>query len=202
MDEAGEFREAAIVEPRTKRHRHGGRGRRRIATELVAVDGAEPNERGRDRPRQVRASRPPRDAAAVEAEPPPAADTAGIGDDEMLEIVSQAIEAGRVDLYLQPTVTLPERRPRYFEAFTRIRTKADTLILSALLSTRGRSLRHDAADRQRAVGEERADAAAARLRLAHQGRVLQHLGQHPARPGVLSRSWSSSWRRIAGSARA
>jgi cyclic-di-GMP phosphodiesterase TipF (flagellum assembly factor) len=45
--------------------------------------------------------------------------------------VSQAIEAGRVDLYLQPAVTLPERRPRYFEAFTRIRTKADTLIMPA-----------------------------------------------------------------------
>lgn len=52
-----------------------------------------------------------------------------VGDNEMLEIVSQAIEAGRVDLYLQPTVTLPERRPRYFEALTRIRTKADELIL-------------------------------------------------------------------------
>jgi cyclic-di-GMP phosphodiesterase, flagellum assembly factor TipF len=50
-------------------------------------------------------------------------------DNEMLEIVSQAIEAGRVDLYLQPTVTLPERRPRYFEALTRIRTRADELIL-------------------------------------------------------------------------
>lgn len=65
----------------------------------------------------------------AEAEPLTAADTAGIGDNEMLEIVSQAIEAGRVDLYLQPTVTLPERLPRYFEAFTRIRTKVDTLIL-------------------------------------------------------------------------
>jgi len=52
-----------------------------------------------------------------------------IDDVEMLEIVSQAIEAGRVDLYLQPTVTLPERRPCYFEALTRIRTKADDLFL-------------------------------------------------------------------------
>ncbi len=50
-------------------------------------------------------------------------------DNEMLEIVSQAIEAGRVDLYLQPTVALPDRRPRYFEALTRIRTRADELIL-------------------------------------------------------------------------
>ncbi|HEU4475275.1 MAG TPA: EAL domain-containing protein, partial [Methyloceanibacter sp.] len=48
---------------------------------------------------------------------------------EMLEIMSQAIEAGRVDLYLQPTVTLPDRRPCYFEALTRIRTKTDSLIL-------------------------------------------------------------------------
>ena len=52
-----------------------------------------------------------------------------VDDNEMLEIVSQAIEAGRVDLYLQPTVMLPDRRPRYFEALTRIRTKADELIL-------------------------------------------------------------------------
>ena len=66
--------------------------------------------------------------SAPEPELPEPADIAGIDDSEMLEIVSQAIEAGRVDLYLQPTVTLPERKPRYLEATTRIRTKADTLI--------------------------------------------------------------------------
>jgi cyclic-di-GMP phosphodiesterase, flagellum assembly factor TipF len=59
----------------------------------------------------------------------PSVETAPIDEAEMLEIMSQAIEAGRVDLYLQPTVTLPERRPRYFEALTRIRTKTDTLVL-------------------------------------------------------------------------
>ena len=64
----------------------------------------------------------------VESDLPEATDIANIGESEMLEIVSQAIEAGRVDLYLQKTVTLPERRARYFEAFTRIRTKADSLI--------------------------------------------------------------------------
>jgi cyclic-di-GMP phosphodiesterase TipF (flagellum assembly factor) len=52
-----------------------------------------------------------------------------VGDNEMLELVSQAIEAGRVDLYLQPIVTLPERRPRFFEALTRVRTKSDELVL-------------------------------------------------------------------------
>jgi cyclic-di-GMP phosphodiesterase TipF (flagellum assembly factor) len=58
-----------------------------------------------------------------------AAVTAPADDAEMLDIMSQAIEAGRVDLYLQPVVTLPERRPRYFEALTRIRTKSDAIIL-------------------------------------------------------------------------
>jgi cyclic-di-GMP phosphodiesterase TipF (flagellum assembly factor) len=72
----------------------------------------------------------------VAAEPPPAneivipkVETAPIDESDMLEIMSQAIEAGRVDLYLQPIVTLPERRPRYFEALTRIRTKTDALVL-------------------------------------------------------------------------
>jgi cyclic-di-GMP phosphodiesterase, flagellum assembly factor TipF len=65
---------------------------------------------------------------APEAELPQVADTTGIGDAEMLELVSQGIEAGRVDLYLRTTVTLPERKPRYLEAFTRIRTKTDSLV--------------------------------------------------------------------------
>ena len=67
-------------------------------------------------------------ARGGEPEPAEAADIADIGGSEMLEIVSQAIEAGRVDLYLQPTVMLPERKPRYLEAFTRIRTKTESLI--------------------------------------------------------------------------
>ena len=38
-------------------------------------------------------------------------------------------EAFAVDLYLQPTVTLPDRKVRYFEAVTRIRTAADELVM-------------------------------------------------------------------------
>jgi cyclic-di-GMP phosphodiesterase TipF (flagellum assembly factor) len=68
------------------------------------------------------------EAPTPEAELPRLADTTGIGDAEMLELVSQGIEAGRVDLYLCTTVTLPERKPRYLEAFTRIRTKTDSLV--------------------------------------------------------------------------
>jgi cyclic-di-GMP phosphodiesterase, flagellum assembly factor TipF len=93
---------------------------------VVEPPPVEPSVPSRPSPRveTPRAAKP-----VVEEEPLIAADTTGIGDHDMLELVSQAIEAGRVDLYLQPTVTLPERRPRYFEAFTRIRTKTDSLIL-------------------------------------------------------------------------
>ena len=51
-------------------------------------------------------------------------DFADDDDDAMLEIIREGIEQGRVDLYLQPTVTLPGRKVRYFEGLTRIR-KAD-----------------------------------------------------------------------------
>ena len=47
----------------------------------------------------------------------------------MLGTLHQAIEAGRVDLYLQPIVTLPARKIRYYEGVTRIRNADDELIL-------------------------------------------------------------------------
>ena len=50
-------------------------------------------------------------------------------DDKMRDTIRKAVERGRVDLYLQPTVTLPDRKVRYFEALTRVRTADDTLVL-------------------------------------------------------------------------
>ena len=47
----------------------------------------------------------------------------------MLETLRQAIEGSRIDLYLQPIVTLPERKLRYYEGYTRIKTAADDLVL-------------------------------------------------------------------------
>jgi cyclic-di-GMP phosphodiesterase TipF (flagellum assembly factor) len=47
----------------------------------------------------------------------------------MIDTVREAIETGRVDLYLQPIVTLPQRKVRYYEAFTRIRTPEGTTLL-------------------------------------------------------------------------
>jgi cyclic-di-GMP phosphodiesterase TipF (flagellum assembly factor) len=47
---------------------------------------------------------------------------------EMIAMVRDAIDSGRVDLYLQPIVTLPQRKVRYYEAFTRLRS-ADGAVL-------------------------------------------------------------------------
>ena len=42
-------------------------------------------------------------------------------DKAMLERVRDAIEADRLELYLQPIVSLPQRKHRFYEAFSRIR---------------------------------------------------------------------------------
>ena len=46
-----------------------------------------------------------------------------ISDDDQatLRRVRDAVEAGRIDLYLQPIVSLPQRKPRFYEAFSRLR---------------------------------------------------------------------------------
>jgi len=50
-------------------------------------------------------------------------------DDAMLDIIREAIEQGRVDLYLQPTLTLPDRKVLYFEGLTRIRRSDGELVM-------------------------------------------------------------------------
>ena len=50
-------------------------------------------------------------------------------DDAMLEIIRRSLDENRVDVYMQPIVTLPQRRVRFYEALTRLRTEDGTLIL-------------------------------------------------------------------------
>jgi cyclic-di-GMP phosphodiesterase, flagellum assembly factor TipF len=50
---------------------------------------------------------------------------------ELIETVRSAIDDSRVDLYLQPTVTLPQRKVRYYEAFTRLRSADGNLMQPA-----------------------------------------------------------------------
>jgi cyclic-di-GMP phosphodiesterase TipF (flagellum assembly factor) len=73
--------------------------------------------------------------AAVTPEPAPEREFVATGPlkgktaEEITATIAGAIEAGRIDLYLQPVVTLPQRKVRYYEAMTRLRTDDGTLIL-------------------------------------------------------------------------
>jgi cyclic-di-GMP phosphodiesterase TipF (flagellum assembly factor) len=52
-----------------------------------------------------------------------ASGSASLGREEMMTAIRSALDANRVDLYLQPIVTLPQRKVRYYEALTRLRTE-------------------------------------------------------------------------------
>jgi cyclic-di-GMP phosphodiesterase TipF (flagellum assembly factor) len=46
----------------------------------------------------------------------------------MREMITSALNANRVELHLQPIVTLPQRQVKYYEAFTRLRDASGNLI--------------------------------------------------------------------------
>jgi len=50
-------------------------------------------------------------------------------DDAMLELIRRSLEENRVELYLQPVVSLPQRKVRFYEALSRLRTEDGTLIM-------------------------------------------------------------------------
>jgi cyclic-di-GMP phosphodiesterase, flagellum assembly factor TipF len=51
--------------------------------------------------------------------------------DEVLAAVQDALDSNRVDLHLQPIVTLPQRRVCFYEGFTRLRDETDAFIMPA-----------------------------------------------------------------------
>jgi cyclic-di-GMP phosphodiesterase, flagellum assembly factor TipF len=46
----------------------------------------------------------------------------------IVALVAQAIEANRIDLYLQPIVTLPQRKVRHYEALSRLRAEDGDIV--------------------------------------------------------------------------
>jgi cyclic-di-GMP phosphodiesterase TipF (flagellum assembly factor) len=51
-----------------------------------------------------------------------------LGRDAIVELIGKAVDANRIDLYLQPIVTLPQRKVRYYEALSRLRTEDGDVI--------------------------------------------------------------------------
>jgi cyclic-di-GMP phosphodiesterase TipF (flagellum assembly factor) len=91
-----------------------------ITGELAASPVAEPAE-------------PEKPAGQAGGEPPvaakvPEAAVAARNDAQFLATVRNAVEAGRIDIYLQPIVTLPQRKVRFYEAMTRLRDDKDQIL--------------------------------------------------------------------------
>lgn len=80
---------------------------------------------------------PPAPTAESEPPSPPKQEQVAVADPvaaagaevTVLDVVRRSIEANRIDLYLQPIVTLPQRKVRYYEALTRLRDDGGELIL-------------------------------------------------------------------------
>ena len=72
----------------------------------------------------------PQEAAPKEQRGPASAylNTLG-GKDDLLETIRASLEQNRVDLYLQPIVSLPQRKLRYYEALSRLRDEDGQVIM-------------------------------------------------------------------------
>ncbi|MDE2111874.1 MAG: EAL domain-containing protein [Alphaproteobacteria bacterium] len=72
---------------------------------------------------EVRIERRTRDTAQTYLE--------GLGEPELLETIRASLEENRVDLYLQPIVSLPQRKLRFYEALSRLRAEDGSVIMPA-----------------------------------------------------------------------
>jgi cyclic-di-GMP phosphodiesterase TipF (flagellum assembly factor) len=52
----------------------------------------------------------------------------GHSEDETRRLVREAVEAGRIEIYLQPVVTLPQRKVRFYEALSRLKLADGKLV--------------------------------------------------------------------------
>jgi cyclic-di-GMP phosphodiesterase TipF (flagellum assembly factor) len=69
-------------------------------------------------------------AAPAPAEPVVAA-FAGLERDAIIALVRDTIETAKLDLYLQPVVTLPQRKVRYYEAVSRLKAPNGDVVAAA-----------------------------------------------------------------------
>jgi cyclic-di-GMP phosphodiesterase TipF (flagellum assembly factor) len=80
-------------------------------------------------PRVVEAAPTVAPVAAVSAPPATVVPSGAAGPDpHFIEAVKEAVEANRIDIYLQPIVTLPQRKVRFYEAVTRLRDGNDKVL--------------------------------------------------------------------------
>jgi cyclic-di-GMP phosphodiesterase TipF (flagellum assembly factor) len=73
-------------------------------------------------------SAPAEAIAAAPLTPREIAAFTGLDKEGIVAAIRGAIEASRIDLYLQPIVSLPQRKVRYYEAMSRLKTESGDLV--------------------------------------------------------------------------
>ncbi len=92
------------------------------------ANSAPPQAPARDRGNDVMTGQGNSPAAPREVAP---AETATTPPPERLEEIRRSLEQNKIDLYLQPVVSLPQRKVRFYEALTRLRDRDGAVILPA-----------------------------------------------------------------------
>jgi cyclic-di-GMP phosphodiesterase TipF (flagellum assembly factor) len=84
-------------------------------------------------PAPAAAVAPPARSAAAESKPKPrpSGTLKGLDENAVLDLIRDAIETNRIDLFLQPIVTLPQRKVRYYEATSQLRNEDGDAIPAA-----------------------------------------------------------------------
>ena len=124
---------------------------KQLADSVAAHDAALAEVRSNDRPSRLAAAEPMPPAAAVSPAasavlpPMPAAASlappmrgerkvaafGGLDKDSIIAFIGAAIESQRIELYLQPIVTLPQRKVRYYEAMSRLKAGNGEIVAAA-----------------------------------------------------------------------
>ncbi|MDE2181471.1 MAG: EAL domain-containing protein [Alphaproteobacteria bacterium] len=99
---------------------------RKIVSELQMLESLMREFAGRISEKSKRPAAP----AAVPHVPMPGY-VSGLGEPELLETIRASLEENRVDLYLQPIVSLPQRKLRFYEALSRLRAVDGSVIMPA-----------------------------------------------------------------------
>ena len=67
-------------------------------------------------------------ASPVPRDPPVRPVAPQLATEQLIGVVRRAVESGRIDIYLQPTVSLPQRKVRFYEAMSRLRDDEDRVL--------------------------------------------------------------------------
>jgi len=115
----------------------GGRGGSRpdigeIIAEVKVLEGlVKQLSKRNEQPALADATRPgaPQPEPKPKSAPPAFTVATGLDAGAILGQVRQALNTGRVDLFLQPIVSLPQRKTRHYECFSRIRIGEDRILM-------------------------------------------------------------------------